>query len=217
MACQGLLAPVKIFPMGPVFFCREGEGPVLWASVVPESFRVVLYASDMTKEWKVFVERLRPEAVIPRMAHVGEDLAFDVFAPRVSPDLLDEVVAFRVFPHGVRFRIHTGLRLFLPRGVGALVESRSGVAWDGVDAVAGRIDPGYRGPLWVMLHSAGTLEETRHWLEARILSGKAIAQLRFVRVLDVQVVEGKPAEDWARKRGEGGFGSTDRRNEGSSL
>ncbi len=154
---------------------------------------------------------------MPRMAHVGEDLAFDVFAPRVSPDLLDEVVEFRVFPHGVRFRIHTGLRLYLPEGVGALVESRSGVAWDGVDAVAGRIDPGYRGPLWVMLRSDRTLEETRAWLVERLRAGKAVAQLRFVRVLDVQVVEGAPGHDWAKKRGEGGFGSTDRKAENAPV
>jgi dUTPase len=68
-----------------------------------------------------------------------------------------------------------------------------------------------------MLHSARTLEETRAWLEERIRSGKAIAQLRFVRVLDVQMLEGSPPEDWARQRGEGGFGSTDRRNGESSV
>ncbi len=156
----------------------------------------------------IHVERLFPEARLPRMAHPGEDLAFDLFLPDRD---LESIAAFRGFPHGTRVRLHSGLRLYLPEGIGALVESRSGLAWEGVDAVAGRIDPGYRGVLWILLHSLRGEEETRALLEERIREGKAVAQLRFVRVLPVTLREGVPERDWARLRGEGGLGSTDRR------
>lgn len=162
---------------------------------------------DLMERTVVHVERLFPEARLPRMAHPGEDLAFDLFPPRRDPD---SIATFRAFPHGTRIRLHSGLRIFLPPGVGALVESRSGLAWDGVDAVAGRIDPGYRGVLWVLLHSLRDLDETRAWLAERIRSGKAIAQIRFVKVLPVELREGPPEQDWAVLRGEGGLGSTDR-------
>ncbi len=176
--------------------------------IPPDCSPSIPYPNPMPSEHIIHVERLFPEALLPRMAHPGEDLAFDLFAP-ASPHTLDRWVEWRIYPHGVRLRIHTGLRLFLPPGVGALVESRSGVAWDGVDAVAGRIDPGYRGPLWVMLRSDLSPDETRTWLTHRIQNRKAIAQIRFVRVLDVELREGTPREDWASLRGTGGFGSTD--------
>ncbi len=156
----------------------------------------------------VHVERLFPEARLPRMAHPGEDLAFDLFLPDRD---LESIATFRTYPHGIRVRLHSGLRLYLPPGIGALVESRSGLAWDGVDAVAGRIDPGYRGVLWILLHSLRDEVETRDLLAARIREGKAVAQLRFVQVLPVILQEGVPEQDWARLRGEGGLGSTDRR------
>jgi dUTP pyrophosphatase len=130
---------------------------------------------------------------------------------------------------GERAAVSAGLRLGLPPGIEGQVRPRSGRALReglGVVNAPGTIDPGYRGPIKVLLLNTGpavdaadlagdpaTLaERLRTGLERRTIHverGERIAQLVFTRFERpaVQVVDEVPTET---ERGEGGFGSTGR-------
>ena len=114
---------------------------------------------------QVQVQRLHPDARLPRYTHDGAwgDLAADLHA----------VSAWRLAP-GETVAIPTGLALGLPAGFGALVEDRSGMALRGLTTLAGVIDPGYRGEVKVVLTNLSPVEQT-------VAAGDRIAQLRLVR------------------------------------
>lgn len=128
---------------------------------------------------------------------------------------------------GERAAVSAGLRIALPDGVEAQVRPRSGRALrEGLTVVnsPGTIDPGYRGPVKVLLLNsapaltADDLSDASANLRARLLDGlsdrtirvergERIAQLvfsRFVRPV-IRRVERVPEDT---ERGTGGFGST---------
>lgn len=134
---------------------------------------------------------------------------------------------------GERALVSAGLRIALPEGIEAQVRPRSGQALKRgitVGNAPGTIDPGYRGPVKVILLNAAPaltgselpgegepgagFEEFRIRLAAglaertaRITRGERIAQLVFARFVrpPIELVETVPLET---TRGEGGFGST---------
>lgn len=130
---------------------------------------------------------------------------------------------------GERAAVSAGLRIALPAGVEGQVRPRSGRALReglGVVNAPGTIDPGYRGPLKVLLLNTaaaidpadlpGDPDTLADRLSAglarrtiRIERGERIAQLVFARFErpDVKLVDEVPTET---DRGEGGFGSTGR-------
>ena len=132
-----------------------------------------------------------------------------------------------VLPPGGRTSVSAGIRIALPPGVEAQVRPRSGQALRrGLTCLnaPGTIDPGYRGPVRVILHNseptvtAEELEGPPEGLAARLAAGissrtiriergERIAQLVFARFERprIEVVDHLP-EDTAR--GAGGFGST---------
>ncbi len=132
-----------------------------------------------------------------------------------------------VLPPGGRTSVSAGIRIALPPGVEAQVRPRSGQALRrGLTCLnaPGTIDPGYRGPVRVILHNsepaltAEELEGPPDGLAERIAAGIAsrtirigrgerIAQLVFARFERprIAIVDHLP-EDTAR--GAGGFGST---------
>jgi dUTP pyrophosphatase len=134
-----------------------------------------------------------------------------------------------VLAPGQRAAVSAGLRLALPAGVEGQVRPRSGRALReglGVVNAPGTIDPGYRGPLKVLLLNtasavdaadlAGDPVTLAERLQAglvrrtiRIERGERIAQLVFARFErpEVRVVDEVPTET---DRGQGGFGSTGR-------
>jgi dUTP pyrophosphatase len=138
----------------------------------------------------VLVQKLHPEARVPRYAHSGPwgDLAADLHA----------VSEWKLEP-GETVAIPTGLALGLPAEYGALVEDRSGMALRGLTTLAGVIDPGYRGEIKVVLTNLAAIPYT-------VSAGDRIAQLRLVRRVEAmfEVVESLDVTE----RGEGGFGST---------
>jgi dUTP pyrophosphatase len=138
----------------------------------------------------ILVQKLHPEAKMPRYAHLGPwgDLAADLYA--VSPCTLEP---------GETVAIPTGLALAFPSDYGALVEDRSGLALRGLTTLAGVIDPGYRGEIKVVLTNLGAAPHS-------IVPGDRIAQLRLVRRIEATF----EAVDSLEKtmRGGGGFGST---------
>lgn len=168
-------------------------------------------------------------------AYGDPDAARRALAPAHPGDAGIDLVACEdaVLAPGDRVLVSAGIRIALPEGVEAQVRPRSGQALKRgitVGNAPGTIDPGYRGPVKVILlntapavtadvltgdGSAGReFEEFRARLAAgldrrtvRIERGERIAQLvcsRFVRP-SLEIVESVSLETG---RGEGGFGST---------
>jgi dUTP pyrophosphatase len=139
---------------------------------------------------QILVQKLHPEAKIPRYAHSGAwgDLAADLYA----------VSAWTLEP-GKTVAIPTGLALGFPSDFGALVEDRSGLALRGLTTLAGVIDPGYRGEIKVVLTNLAAIPQS-------IAPGDRIAQLRLVRRIEATFDVVESLEETVR--GGGGFGST---------
>jgi dUTP pyrophosphatase len=141
----------------------------------------------------VQVRLLTETARLPTRAH-EDDAAFDLYA--------DEGVELAP---GARASISTGVALALPEGSAGLVLPRSGLAArHGVTVVnaPGLVDPGYRGPVTVLL--LNTDRETAHVVHP----GDRIAQLMIVQTAAVTLAQADELD--ATARGEGGFGSTGR-------
>src|SRR6201996_1740415 len=139
---------------------------------------------------KILVQRLLPNAQMPRYAHTGPfgDLAADLFAA--------EALTLQAGSTGA---VRTGRALELPSTHGALVEDRSGLALRGLTTLAGVIDSGYRGELKVVLTNLAAEPQT-------IAPGHRIAQLRIVERIEAVFLETDTLVE--APRGEGGFGST---------
>lgn len=143
---------------------------------------------------RILVQRLLPNAQLPRYAHAGAfgDLAADVFAA--------EAATLAPAGHaGSTLAVRTGLAMELPSTHGALVEDRSGLAVRGITTLAGVIDPGYRGELKIILTNLSPDPQT-------VAPGHRIAQLRIVRRIEACFEETDTLAE--TPRGQGGFGST---------
>jgi dUTP pyrophosphatase len=137
------------------------------------------------------VQRLHPDAILPRRAHPG-DAGLDLHAT-------DAVV----LTPGARASVGTGIAVAIPEGQAGLVLPRSGTALrSGIALVnaPGLIDAGYRGELRVLL--LNTDRETPF----AIAVGDRIAQLVLIRVELPATVE--VGELPGSVRGDGGFGSS---------
>ncbi len=149
--------------------------------------RYTFFMSDMPH---VLVQKLHPEARVPRYAHTGPwgDLAADLYA-----------VSQWTLQPGETVAIPTGLALGFPADFGGLVEDRSGLALRGLTTLAGVIDPGYRGEIKVVLTNLAPIPHT-------VFAGDRIAQLRLVRRVEATFQEVSSLDE--TMRGSGGFGST---------
>lgn len=138
----------------------------------------------------LFVTKLTPTATIPSRgsAHaVGYDLSADLEQPMVMPP-------------GTVLRVTTGIAAAIPVGYYGRVAPRSGLALkNGIDVLAGVVDPDYRGDISVILVNHGQEDFT-------VSPGMRIAQLIIEKVAtpDVVVVDNLPGTE----RGANGFGST---------
>ena len=139
------------------------------------------------------IQKLRPDAVLPKYAHgPHEDAGMDLCA-----------VEDATLEPGVPRLVPTGLTLEIPPGYEAQVRPRSGLALKHAIAMPnapGTIDPGYRGELRVVLLNLGHDPYTVH-------AGDRIAQLIVARYEAVEWLEGELADS---ARGTGGFGSSGR-------
>jgi dUTP diphosphatase len=133
------------------------------------------------------VKKLAPDAVLPTVAHPGEDIGYDLYSCE------DITIA----AHGAA-GVHTGIAIeFAPRA-GGIVKTRSGLAKKRLVCNAGVIDAGYRGEIVVLMENLG---DDRY----EIRKGDKIAQLLEHPFLAGEVVEGELGE---AARGAKGFGST---------
>ena len=142
------------------------------------------------------VKRLDPAAMLPVVAHPGEDLGYDVFA-------LEDVVLRPLFATPVRTGIAVEVRSALGTPLGLLLRDRSSMAAKGTIISGGVIDAGYRGEILVVM----TLVADPFMPSYVIRAGDKIAQMVPIPVLTgwVQEVD----ELGSSKREHRGFGSSD--------
>jgi len=143
---------------------------------------------------QISIQRLHPDAVLPRIALEG-DAGCDLVS-------VEEVVLAKA---GGRAMVATGLAIAIPEGYGGFVLPRSGLAARfGVTCLnaPGLIDAGYRGELKVVLVNT---DPEREYV---VQPGDRIAQLVVLATPLLSFVES--SELPASKRGSGGFGSSGR-------
>ena len=127
---------------------------------------------------------------LPTYAHSGAagDVAADLYS----------IEEKELFP-GTIDQVRTGIAIELPRGYGALVEDRSGLATRGITTLGGVVDNGYRGEIRVIIAHLG---KDSIWIK----SGDRIAQLRLIRKFDATFVVSDSLTDSTRS--DKGYGST---------
>jgi dUTP pyrophosphatase len=133
------------------------------------------------------VKRLSPDAILPTVAHRGEDIGYDLYS---SEDL--------TIPGRGAAGVHTGIAIEFVPVAGGMVKTRSGLAKKRLMCNAGVIDAGYRGEVIVLLENLGDAPYA-------ISQGDKIAQLLEHPFLAGEVVEGELSE---AARGAKGFGSS---------
>jgi len=133
------------------------------------------------------VKRLSPDAVLPTVAHPGEDIGYDLYS---AQDI--------TLPACGAAGVHTGIAIEFSPTAGGIVKTRSGMAKKRLMCNAGVIDAGYRGEVIVLMENLGDAPYT-------IRKGDKIAQLLEHPFLAGEVVE---ADLTDAARGAKGFGST---------
>jgi dUTP pyrophosphatase len=133
------------------------------------------------------VKRLSPDAVLPTVAHPGEDIGYDLYS---SEDLT-------VGPNSAA-GVHTGIAIEFVPAAGGIVKTRSGLAKKRLLCNAGVIDAGYRGEIIVLMENLGDEPYA-------IRKGDKIAQLLEHPFLAGEVLEDELSE---AARGAKGFGSS---------
>jgi dUTP pyrophosphatase len=135
------------------------------------------------------VKKLVASAVLPTVAHRGQDLGYDLYAAEAI-----------VIPARGMGKVKTGIAIEFTSGHGALLRDRSSMASKGLAVTAGVIDAGYRGEIQVIMHNLGGSDFT-------INAGDKVVQMIPVRPetwFPVEEVE----ELTETVRGTNGFGST---------
>lgn len=139
------------------------------------------------------VKLLHPEAKVPTRGSEGA-IGWDLYSTESHPISLSP---------GTPTIINTGIAVAIPHGYYGRVAPRSGLAAkQGIDVLAGVIDEDYRGEVKVILNN------TTDQFKIIDLS-KPIAQLILERADQGKLIA--VSELLATVRGEGGFGSTDRK------
>jgi dUTP pyrophosphatase len=133
------------------------------------------------------VKRLSPDAVLPTVAHPGEDIGYDLYS---AEDITVEARSAA--------GVHTGIAIEFVPAAGGIVKTRSGMARKRLMCNAGVIDAGYRGEIIVLMENFGEQPYT-------IRKGDKIAQLLEHPFLAGEVAEAELSE---AVRGARGFGSS---------
>jgi dUTP pyrophosphatase len=147
------------------------------------------------------VKRLTATATLPKRGSalaVGYDLCADL--PNDITGFGKNVTQGRLLYPGVIMKVPTGIAAEIPVGYYGRVAPRSGLALkNGIDTLAGVIDPDYRGEIAVIL-----INHSQHTL--LIHHGDRIAQLVIEHVLTPIIEEVDELDD--TERGSNGYGST---------
>ncbi|MFB3828597.1 MAG: dUTP diphosphatase [Bryobacteraceae bacterium] len=142
---------------------------------------------------RIKIQRLRPQAELPRYAHgPEEDAAMDLSAAEDA-----------VLEPGIPRLVPTGLAIEVPPGYEAQIRPRSGLALKHAITLPNSpatIDPGYRGEIRIILLNLGREPY-------RVHAGDRIAQMIIARYERIEWDESELSET---QRGAGGFGSSGR-------
>jgi dUTP pyrophosphatase len=133
------------------------------------------------------VKKLSPDAILPTVAHPGEDVGYDLYS-------VEGIIIEARSAAGV----HTGIAIEFFPVAGGIVKTRSGLAKKRLLCNAGVIDAGYRGEIIVLMEN---LSDQPY----KVGKGDKIAQLLEHPFLAGEVVESELAE---AARGSKGFGSS---------
>lgn len=145
---------------------------------------------------ELHVVRLDPNAKIPTIAYVGEDLGYDLYALEESWVYNNQVTKIRT---GIAARAYNEDRSGKLWVLGLIVKDRSSMAIKGVFTHGGVLDAGWGGELCVLMT---TINHTPY----HITPGDKVAQMVPAQVLTGLVVEVGALPD--TNRGDAGFGST---------
>lgn len=132
-------------------------------------------------------KKLSPNAILPTVAHPGEDIGYDLYS----------VEELTIPAHGAG-GVHTGIAIEFVPAAGGIVKTRSGLAKKRLMCNAGVIDAGYRGEIIVLMENLGDEPYS-------IRKGDKIAQLLEHPFLAGEVSEGELSD---AARGVKGFGSS---------
>ena len=133
------------------------------------------------------VKKLSPDALLPSVAHPGEDIGYDLYS---CEDLTVGANSLA--------SVHTGIAIEFVPAAGGVIKTRSGMAKKRLLCNAGVIDAGYRGEIIVLIENLGVESYA-------IRRGDKIAQLLEHPYLAAEVVEGELNQ---AARGAKGFGSS---------
>ena len=166
----------------------------------------------------VLIELLNENVKIPQYANIG-DSGMDVYAQ-------DE---YTILPGETKL-IPLGFKMVIPQGYEIQVRPRSGNSLKTKMRVAnapGTVDASYRGELGVIVENIESpikdisyhfenegkviIDSILHGAALTITKGMKIAQLVLVKVEEANLVKTSSISDYESTRGEGGFGSTDKK------
>lgn len=166
----------------------------------------------------VLIELLNENVKMPQYANIG-DSGMDVYAQ-------DE---YTILPGETKL-IPLGFKMVIPQGYEVQVRPRSGNSLKTKMRVAnapGTVDASYRGELGVIVENIESpikdisyhfedegkviIDSILHGAALTITKGMKIAQLVLVKVEEANLVKTSSISDYESTRGEGGFGSTDKK------
>lgn len=166
----------------------------------------------------VLIELLNENVKMPQYANIG-DSGMDVYAQ-------DE---YTILPGETKL-IPLGFKMVIPQGYEIQVRPRSGNSLKTKMRVAnapGTVDASYRGELGVIVENIENpikdisyhfeeegkviIDSILHGAALTITKGMKIAQLVLVKVEEANLVKTSSISDYESTRGEGGFGSTDKK------
>ena len=146
--------------------------------------------------------KIHPKAVTPEK--ITGNLGFDLSVVRDDSFRLSyDNKSYRFILHpGQRHVFHTGLKIAIPNGYGAVYRDRSGMAAKfGIHVLAGVIDASYRGEWLVCLLNTSSNNY-------EIIEGDRIVQVIVLPEYSCTFQETKELEE--TERGEKGFGASGR-------
>ena len=128
------------------------------------------------------VKKLLPEAVLPTVAHPGEDIGYDLYS---SEDLI-------IAAHGAA-GVHTGIAIEFVPAAGGIVKTRSGLARKRLLCNAGVIDAGYRGEIIVLMENLArrAVFDTSRATRSRNCLNTRFSPMRWLRTSWVTQPEGR--------------------------
>ena len=135
------------------------------------------------------IKRLSPDAILPTVAHPGEDIGYDLYS-------VEEIT----IPGHAAAGIHTGVAIEFDPPAGGIVKTRSGLAKKRLMCNAGVIDAGYRGEIIVLVENLGEQPYA-------IRKGDKIAQMLEHRLLAGEIVETELSDTARAGKGFGSSGS----------